>query len=155
MLCRGFLWKMQLEKWWMIQILFHTLTGISAGLEACIATIDSNPDISKKQLQILAKVTREGLDEVRRSVNELRPDALQRFSLENAIRKMVDDTNSLSGVQVEFLCSAPVLKFDEDEENAIYRVVRGFLWKMQSEKWWMIQILFPVCRWNFYAVPLF
>lgn len=102
----------------------HTLTGISAGLEACIATIDSNPDISKKQLQILAKVTREGLDEVRRSVNELRPDALQRFSLENAIRKMVDDTNSLSGVQVEFLCSAPVLKFDEDEENAIYRVVQ-------------------------------
>lgn len=102
----------------------HTLTGISAGLEACIATIDSNPDISRKQLQILAKVTREGLDEVRRSVNELRPDALQRFSLENAIRKMVDDTNSLSGVKVDFFCSESVLKFDEDEENAIYRVVQ-------------------------------
>lgn len=102
----------------------HTLTGISAGLEACIATIDSNPDISRKQLQILAKVTRDGLDEVRRSVNELRPDALQRFSLENAIRKLVDDTNSLSGVKVDFLCSAPLLKFDEDEENAIYRVVQ-------------------------------
>lgn len=102
----------------------HTLTGISAGLEACIATIDSNPDISRKQLQILAKVTRDGLDEVRRSVNELRPDALHRFSLENAIRKLVDDTNSLSEVKVDFLCSAPLLKFDEDEENAIYRVVQ-------------------------------
>lgn len=102
----------------------HTLTGISAGLEACIATIDNTPEIAKKQLKILANVTREGLNEVRRSVNELRPDALQRFSLENAIRKMVDNTNSMSDTKVEFLCYAPILKFDEDEENAIYRVVQ-------------------------------
>lgn len=102
----------------------HTLTGISTGLEACIATIDNTPEVAKKQLKILSNVTREGLDEVRRSVNELRPDALERFSLENAIRKLVDSTNSMSDVKVEFSCFAPILKFDEDEENAIYRVVQ-------------------------------
>ena len=69
-------------------------------------------------------MTREGLNEVRRSVNELRPDALERFSLEKAIGKLVDRTNSMSDVQVEFICMTPILKFDEDEENAIYRVVQ-------------------------------
>lgn len=102
----------------------HTLTGISAGLDACLATIDVAPESTKKQLELISDVTREGIKEVRRSVSELRPDTLERLSLEYAIRKMVDDNNRMTNTKITFDCRLSHLKFDEDEENAIYRVIQ-------------------------------
>ena len=105
----------------------HTLTGISAGIDACIATIDIAPDKTKGQLEVISGVTREGIQEVRRSVSRLRPDALERLSLESAIRKLVEDNNALMDTKVFFDCQAQPLRFCEDEENAIYRVIQESL----------------------------
>lgn len=102
----------------------HTLTGIATGLDACLALIDAAPEQTKKQLQLLSEVSREGLKDIRRSVNELRPDALERLSLEAAVRKMVTDMSRTSDVQIHFRTEAEHLKFDEDEENTIYRVIQ-------------------------------
>ncbi len=102
----------------------HTLTGIATGLDACLALIDVAPDQTKKQLELLSKVSREGIQDIRRSVNELRPDALERLSLEVAIRKMVTDMSQVSDVQIFFDTREKKLKFDQDEENAIYRVIQ-------------------------------
>lgn len=102
----------------------HTLTGISAGVDACIAMIDTSPEVTKGQLELISKVTRDGIKEVRRSVSELRPDSLERLNLEPAIRKMVNETNSITNTKIHFECDVEKLKFDEDEENAIYRVVQ-------------------------------
>ena len=102
----------------------HTLTGIAAGIDACIATVDVAPETTKKQLELISNVTRDGIKEIRRSVSELRPDALERFSLDYAISKMVADMNAVSGARVYFNCQVKNLKFDEDEENAIYRVIQ-------------------------------
>ena len=59
-----------------------------------------------------------------RSVNELRPDALERFSLQYAIQKMITDMTSVSERKVYFTSEVANLKFDEDEEMAIYRVIQ-------------------------------
>ena len=105
----------------------HTLTGISAGIDACIATVEKSPEDTKKQLEVISKVTREGISEIRRSVNHLRPDALEHLSLEYAITKMIMDINSLSNTKVFFQSDIKALKFDPDEENAVYRVVQESL----------------------------
>ncbi len=102
----------------------HTLTGLTAGLDACIATIDVAPTQTKKQLELLSKVSRDGIKEIRRSVNELRPDALDRLSLEVAIRKMIMEMSTVSDIEIYFETEEKHLKFDEDEENAIYRVIQ-------------------------------
>lgn len=102
----------------------HTLTGIAAGIDACIALSDSSPELVKAQLKVLSDVSRQGISDVRHSVNELRPDALERLNLEAAIRELLESTVKTTGTQVEFICDVPVLKFDEDEENAIYRVIQ-------------------------------
>ncbi|MDD3415116.1 MAG: sensor histidine kinase [Lachnospiraceae bacterium] len=102
----------------------HTLTGISAGIDACLTMIDSNPQVTKKQLEVISKVTRDGIGEIRRSVNELRPDSLERLSLDSAIRNMIEDMTSVSQAEVFFQCDSENLKFDEDEENTIYRIVQ-------------------------------
>lgn len=102
----------------------HTLTGISAGLDACIATIDVTPELTKKQLDLLSKVTRTGIGEVRRSVNELRPDALERLSLQSAIEQMLEEMRAVTKAEILFCCETDRLKFDEDEENTIYRIIQ-------------------------------
>ena len=90
-----------------------------------MAIIDVAPDKTKQQLEILSNVTREGIQEVRRSVSELRPDALERLGLEYAIRKLIKDTNSVTNnTTITFDCKLERLKFDTDEENAIYRVIQ-------------------------------
>ncbi len=105
----------------------HTLTGISVGIEACIATVELSPSKTKEHLEKISAVARNGLSDIRRSINELKPDALERLGLENAITKMITDMKSATDMQIFFDCKVKPLKFDEDEESAIYRVIQESL----------------------------
>ncbi len=101
----------------------HTLTGISAGVDACLTIFDSNPEAVKKQLSVISKVTRDGITEVRKSVSELRPDTQRSVSLEQSIRDMINDMRLMTKAEISFHRNTP-LKFDEDEENTVYRIVQ-------------------------------
>ena len=74
----------------------HALTGIAAGIDACIAMIDIDPNVTKQQLLVVSKVVREGISDVRRSLNKLRPGALEEHTLKEAIQKMIDVNNHLT-----------------------------------------------------------
>lgn len=102
----------------------HVLTGISAGVDACITTIETSPELTKKQLEIIGGVARQGISDIRRSVNELRPDALERFDLEKAIWKLKEDTEEISKVKVTIRNDIGILVFNQDEEEVIYRVIQ-------------------------------
>ena len=102
----------------------HTMTGLSAGIDACIALIDYSIDETKKQLNIISGVARQGLKDVRRSMKKLRPDTLERESLESAIEKLITETMSTSKVSIEFQSFLPSLVFEDDEEDTIYRIVQ-------------------------------
>lgn len=102
----------------------HTLTGISVGLDACLTTIEGNPIATKKQLEIISKVTREGIGEVRRSVNQLRPDTLERLRLDSALQTMVEDMKSVTKADIKLRYNLKNYAFGEDEETTIYRIVQ-------------------------------
>lgn len=102
----------------------HTMTGLSAGIDACIALIDFSVDATKKQLNVISEVARQGLKDIRRSVNKLRPDALEHFNLEKALEKLINDTMKISDVSIDYQCEVAELKFNADEEDMIYRVVQ-------------------------------
>lgn len=102
----------------------HTMTGLSVGIDACIALIDYSVDETKKQLSIISGVARQGLKDVRRSMKKLRPDTFERESLESAIEKLITETMSTSKVSIEFQSFLPSLVFEDDEEDTIYRIVQ-------------------------------
>lgn len=102
----------------------HTMTGLSAGIDACIALIDFSVEETKKQLNVISKVARHGIQDIRRSVNKLRPDALEHSNLEEALEILIEDTMKISDVSICYECKAPTLKFNADEEDMIYRVVQ-------------------------------
>mgnify|MGYP001690667308 FL=1 len=105
----------------------HTLTGLAAGIDACIALAGDEKTPLRNQLDLLSKVSRNGIKDIRMSVSSLRPDATERLNLKKAIEELVENTKKISGVNIKFDCDADILKFDEDEETAIYRIVQESL----------------------------
>lgn len=102
----------------------HTLTGLSTGLEATKAIIESNPELAKQQLTKLSIVAKDGLKDVRRSVKKLRPDALENHTLKEALEAMIDEFMDSTGVRVHFVCHLDSLNFQQDEEDTIYRIIQ-------------------------------
>jgi signal transduction histidine kinase len=102
----------------------HTMTGLSAGIDACIAMIDYSVEGTKKQLNLLSKVARKGIEDIRRSVNALRPDALEQSDLKVAITKLMKEMMQVSNVKIYFQTTVRLDHFQPDEEDIIYRVVQ-------------------------------
>ncbi len=102
----------------------HTLTGLATGLDSVRAILVKRPDLAEKQLAQLSAVAKEGLSDVRRSVKKLRPDALESHSLEEALENMMDDFRDVTGTDIHYVCHLESLRFQADEEDAIYRIVQ-------------------------------
>lgn len=102
----------------------HVLTGIIAGIDACITLIDISPEETKKRLVKIGDVTRQGITDVRRSVKKLRPDVLEKMELEKALTQMLQDISHNTEAEITFDNQVKPLKFHEDEEDVIYRVIQ-------------------------------
>ena len=102
----------------------HTLTGIIMGTDAGLALFDVAPEESKKRMQIVAQSARDGLTDVRRSIKALRPDALERFTLEQALEGLLENFRLTTSAGIDYAQEAGELKLDLDEEDALYRVVQ-------------------------------
>ncbi len=102
----------------------HSLTGIITGIEACVMIMDLAPEATKEQLKAIADVARNGIIDVRRSVNALRPDALENLALDQALEQMVDEVRRSTGVTIRYSCEAQINGCSQDESDVIYRIVQ-------------------------------
>ena len=102
----------------------HTLTGIIMCADAGLALFEVAPEESRKRIEVVAQSARDGLTDVRRSIKALRPDALERFTLEEALEGLVENFRLTTSAQITYLQEAEELKLDLDEEDALYRVVQ-------------------------------
>lgn len=102
----------------------HTMTGLAAGLDACEMLIDFSVPETKNQIHKLSGVARSGLEDIRRSVNKLRPDVLEKNSLEEAIKKLIAETIEVSDVSIDYINEYGPLQFNPDEEEVLFRLVQ-------------------------------
>ena len=102
----------------------HTLTGIIMGADAGLALFEVAPEESKKRIQVVAQSARDGLTDVRRSIKALRPDALERANLAQALEGLVENFRLTTSARIEYFQEVEALKLDSDEEDALYRVVQ-------------------------------
>lgn len=102
----------------------HALTGISAGIDAVTVLIDLDPDHAKKQLKSVSNVVREGIVDVRRSLNKMRPGALENRTLKDALEKMLDEYQELSHLQIDLNYHWDHVDFDKTKEDVIFRVIQ-------------------------------
>lgn len=102
----------------------HALTGIAAGVDACIAMIDINPEATKKQLMVISKVVRQGIVDVRNSLNKLRPGALEQHGFKGAIENMIEEFTSVSDLTISLDYRLDKLDFENTKEDILFRVIQ-------------------------------
>ena len=102
----------------------HALTGIAAGVDACIAMIDINPEATKKQLMVISKVVRQGIVDVRNSLNKLRPGALEQHGFKGAIENMIEEFTSVSDLTISLDYRLYKVDFENTKEDILFRVIQ-------------------------------
>ncbi len=105
----------------------HALTGIAAGIDACIAMIDLHPKETKKQLFAISKVVRQGIGDVRGSLNKLRPGALEKHTFKEAIVEMIEEFTGVSELKVDLLYELDDVDFEKIKEDVLFRVIQESL----------------------------
>lgn len=86
--------------------------------------MDISPDMARKQMELIAKTARAGMNEVRRSVSALRPDALERFRLSEALDKLCSEMQQTSHADIRLNVQPTDMRLSQDEEDAVYRIVQ-------------------------------
>lgn len=102
----------------------HALTGISAGIDAVTVLVDVDPSRAKVQLRNVSNVVREGISDVRRSLEKLRPGALEGRTLKDALEKMIADYQELSRLDIRFDYQWGEVDLDRTKEDIIFRVIQ-------------------------------
>ncbi|WP_239386043.1 sensor histidine kinase [Megamonas hypermegale] len=102
----------------------HALAGVAAGIDACIVMIDSNPEATKSQLKVISKVVRQGMVDVRKSLNKLRPGALEKQGFKEAIEKMIEDFGSLSEVNIKLDYRLKDVDLENTTEDILFRIIQ-------------------------------
>lgn len=102
----------------------HALTGIAAGVDACIAMIDINPEATKKQLMVISKVVRQGIVDVRNSLNKLRPGALEQHGFKGAIENMIEEFTSVCDLTISLDYRLYKVDFENTKEDILFRVIQ-------------------------------
>lgn len=102
----------------------HALTGIAAGVDACIAMIDISPEATKKQLMVISKVVRQGIVDVRNSLNKLRPGALEQHGFKGAIENMIEEFTSVSDLTISLDYRLDKVDFENTKEDILFRVIQ-------------------------------
>lgn len=105
-------------------ILGHTLTSITMGLEACLAILPFNSEKAGDQLQKILDTSKKGLLDVRRSVRELKVDTLHKYSLVKSLENLAKDINDCTDTKVNLNIVGNLMKLKNDEEQTIFRVIQ-------------------------------
>ncbi|MDO4465711.1 MAG: histidine kinase [Bacillota bacterium] len=102
----------------------HALTGILAGVDACQVLIDLDVEKTKQQLGIISNVVRQGIKDVRGSLQKLRPGVLESDPLKDALEKMILEFKNVSNIDILFYYEWEKADFDKASEDIIYRIVQ-------------------------------
>ena len=102
----------------------HALTGISAGIDACIALIDIDQQKAKEQLLVISNVVRESIKDVRRSLYKLRPGALDQRTLKDGLLKLIEEFQSVSHLKIDLYYEWEKVDFENTKEDLIFRIIQ-------------------------------
>jgi signal transduction histidine kinase len=105
-------------------ILGHSLTSISTGLEACLEMSRNVALEMHERLVKIKHVSDKGLTDIRRSVRELKNDAIEKSSLLEAIKELVADADSIGRTRAKLKISGVPISLEDDEEQTVYRLIQ-------------------------------
>lgn len=102
----------------------HALTGMVTGLDACMLIMDCAPEVAKKQLAKIQETAKNGIKDIRRSMQRLRPENLAKYSFREALEKLVADFSAVTSVEAVLEIDNLPSDIAKEQQEAIYRIVQ-------------------------------
>ncbi|MCD4685221.1 MAG: sensor histidine kinase, partial [Anaerolineae bacterium] len=107
--------------------LAHTLSAVAVQLEAVNAVWDTKPDQARTRLQKSIGVTRSGLTETRRVLQDLRASPLEDLGLALAVRHLAESTAARGGLTLDLHIAGQLSNVSPDIEQTVYRIAQEAL----------------------------
>jgi signal transduction histidine kinase len=104
--------------------LAHTLSSLAVQLEAVKALFDTNQGEAKKGLERSLITTRNGLNETRRALKDLRTSELENFGLCQSLRNLLQSGAARSGFKYTENLLETINLLPDEISHAIYRTVQ-------------------------------
>lgn len=101
----------------------HALTGIAAGIDATLVLIDINKDEAKKQLEKIQIAVKQGIKDVRKALNRIRPGALNNYTLKESLKKMLKEYADISRIKIDFSYHWGSADFEKTTEDVVFRII--------------------------------
>ena len=101
----------------------HALTGIAAGIDATLVLIDINKDEAKNQLEKIQIAVKQGIKDVRKSLNRIRPGALNNYTLKESLKKMLKEYADISRIKIDFSYHWGSADFEKTTEDVVFRII--------------------------------
>lgn len=105
----------------------QSLTAISLQLEAARGLLPEAPDRASRNVERALGLARASLEEARRSVLDLQPGPLQRLSLPDALRALIEEIATDTGWRVEFDAAGYRGHAPQHYEAGLYRIAQEAL----------------------------
>ena len=102
----------------------HALTGISAGIDAVKVLVDIDTNRAKEQLNNVSVVVRDGIRDVRGSLNKMRPGALENNTLKEALIKIIREYEAISDLEIHLRYEWDNIDLDIAKEDIVFRVIQ-------------------------------
>lgn len=102
----------------------HALTGISAGIDAVKVLVDIDTNRAKEQLNNVSVVVRDGIRDVRGSLNKMRPGALENNTLKEALIKIIREYEAISNLEIHLHYEWDNIDLDIAKEDIVFRVIQ-------------------------------
>ena len=102
----------------------HALTGISAGIDAVKVLVDIDTNRAKEQLNNVSVVVRDGIRDVRGSLNKMRPGALENNTLKEALTKIIREYEAISNLEIHLRYEWDTIDLDIAKEDIVFRVIQ-------------------------------
>ena len=107
--------------------LAHTLSAVAVKLEAVDALWNSRPEQARERLRKTIELTRSGLTETRRVLQDLRATPLEDLGLALAIRSLAQSTALRCGAELDLSIGDHLGSVSPDVEQSIYRIAQETL----------------------------
>ncbi|MCL4560856.1 MAG: sensor histidine kinase [Chloroflexi bacterium] len=107
--------------------LAHSLSALAVQLEAIRSLWDADPKTARSMLDHSLAMTRDGLNEARRSIQSLRTAPLEDLGLALAIRNLAASQAERGGFSLNLDVPEQVPELDPDVEHSLYRIAEEAL----------------------------
>lgn len=105
----------------------HSLSTIIIQLGAIEKIAKDNGEAASLMASNLREFAKNGLEEIRKALRELKPKEFKEYETILAIEGLIKDFSKLTGIDVKLGFSKNRWKLDEDVSLVLYRVVQEFL----------------------------